>query len=46
MKQMTGSVSRTVLAMSAMLFLIIAIGSAFSHAEEKADVSKAVFYVG
>lgn len=31
--------------MSAMIFLLLVTGSVFSHAEEKAGVSKAVFYV-
>ena len=31
--------------MSAMIFLLLVTGSVFSHAEEKAGVSKVVFYV-
>jgi hypothetical protein len=44
MKQMNGSITKS-LVMSAMIFLLLVTGSVFSHAEEKAGVSKAVFYV-
>lgn len=44
MKQMNGSITKSVVA-SAIIFLCIVTGSVFSLAEEKADVSKVVFYV-
>jgi hypothetical protein len=43
MKQMNGPIKKA-LAMSAMIFLLLVIGSVSSYAEE-ADVSKVVFYV-
>jgi len=42
---MDRSISKTLLIMSAMIFLFLVTGSVLSHAEEKADESKAVFYV-
>ena len=44
MKQMHGSITKSVAA-SAILILLIVTGSVFSLAEEKAGVSKVVFYV-
>ena len=44
MKQMHGAIANPEVA-SAILFLLIVTGSVFSLAEEKAGVSKVVFYV-
>ena len=45
MKQMVGSISKTLLVMFTLMLLFSAMGVAFSHAEEKEGISKAVFYV-
>jgi len=45
MRQMDRLISNTLLIVSAMIFLFLVTGSVFSHPEEKAEESKAVFYV-
>jgi hypothetical protein len=44
MKQMNGSITKSVVA-SAVIVLLIVTGSAFSLSAEKGEISKAVFYV-
>jgi hypothetical protein len=44
MKQMNGPITKSLVAF-AIIFLFIVTGSLFSFAEEKAGVSKVVFYV-
>jgi hypothetical protein len=44
MKQLNGSITKALI-ISVMIILLLVTGAVFSHADEKADISTAVFYV-